>query len=212
MIEVSGLLCTGDDSLFKINWQLTIIQLSSFVIHGLTNIKIKLFEMSQQKSKHLRTHFEEDISFIDGRAISDFATNVFAVVATSSFGISTTIVNYLNPADFNRYPDYFLVYFLNFRNHLDDVLRPALSVEENSLQRSKVAVSVSMVKLNFAIISFKKETFFQGNGYFNLIDLIYQTNEYFRRFHCTLTKETQNFQRNLKIICPNLHKFLKEFN
>lgn len=114
MIEVSGLLGTGDDSLFKINWQLTIIQLSSFVIHGLTNIKIKLFEMSQQNSKHLRTHFEEDISFIDGRAISDFATNVFAVVATSSFGISTTIVNYLNPADFNRYPDYFVVYFLHF--------------------------------------------------------------------------------------------------
>ena len=114
MIEVSGLLGTGDDSLFKINWQLTIIQLSSFVIHGLTNIKIKLFEMSQQKSQHLPTHFEEDISFIDGRAISDFATNVFAVVATSSFGISTTIVNYLNPADFNRYPDYFLVYFLHF--------------------------------------------------------------------------------------------------
>jgi hypothetical protein len=46
-----------------------------------------------------------------------------------------------------------------------------------------------MFKLNFAIISFKKETFLQEPD-FNKIDLIYQTDEYVWSLNCTLTKES----------------------
>ena len=46
--------------------------------------------------------------------MADFLTNVFGVAVTSSFGITTTLVNRTSPADFNEFPGFLLVYFMHF--------------------------------------------------------------------------------------------------
>ena len=159
-----------DDPSFKLNWQLTFLQIFSFLLHTFANVKIKLYKKKQEetvvvvisnfdkdkkdknkkdedridKNKKDKDKYKKDkdkkdkdkckkdkdkkdkdkckkdkdknndISSIDNRAISDFVTNVLSIVATSSFGITTSLVNWTSPKMFNVYPHYLIVYFMHF--------------------------------------------------------------------------------------------------
>ena len=81
--------------------------------------RIKVYKKKQQKNAvFVISNFENmktvEITFLDNRAISDFVSNVFGVIATSSFGITTSIVNQTSPFKFNNYPYYLLVYYMHF--------------------------------------------------------------------------------------------------
>ena len=69
--------------------------------------RIKVYKKKQQKNAvFVISNFENmktvEITFLDNRAISDFVSNVFGVIATSSFGITTSIVNQTSPFKFNN--------------------------------------------------------------------------------------------------------------
>jgi hypothetical protein len=107
-----------DEPDFKLNWQLTFLQLFSLFLHVFANVRIKLYKVKQERSVFVISNLDHnkngDISSIDNRAISDFVTNVLAVLATSSFGITTSLVNWTSPKMFNVYPYYLIVYFMHF--------------------------------------------------------------------------------------------------
>jgi hypothetical protein len=88
-----------------------------YAVENLFSIsRIKLYKNKQLKNavfviSNLKS---VDITSLDNRAISDFISNVFGVIATSSFGITTTLVNKTSPYKFNQYPYYLLVYYMHF--------------------------------------------------------------------------------------------------
>ena len=94
------------------------MKIFSFFLHAAVNVKIKLYKRQQQTSVIVITQSDlakdVEINSIDNRALSDFLTNVFGVAVTSSFGITTTLVNRTSPADFNEFPGFLLVYFMHF--------------------------------------------------------------------------------------------------
>ena len=53
-------------------------------------------------------------AFIQKRSISDFVTNLLSILVSTTLGITTTLVNKMNPGEVGKYQNYLLVYWLHF--------------------------------------------------------------------------------------------------
>ncbi len=95
-------LCTNlqpdKDSQFKQNWPTLILQVVSLSIHIFVNVKIKILNKKQIKSVQQLTFSEQ----MESQSISDFLTSLLVVVASSSFLITSSIINNAHPYEFNK--------------------------------------------------------------------------------------------------------------
>ncbi len=103
-------LCTNlqpdQDSQFKQNWPTLILQVVSFSIHIFVNVKIKILNKKQIKSLQHWTFSEQmklgDILSMESQSISNFLTSLLVVVASSSFIITSSIINNTHPYELNK--------------------------------------------------------------------------------------------------------------
>jgi len=93
--------------IFKMNWSFLLLQAISFAIHIFVNVKVKMLKAKQKQSTEIllsQSHQLKlgDLLTMESRSISDYLTSFLCLTASSSVVITTSIINWINPIQFNK--------------------------------------------------------------------------------------------------------------
>ena len=101
----------------KLNWQILVIQTISIFIHIVFNARIKMYNLKLQKTVPVMRNAERtkqfNLTLIESRVITDFATNLFCLLVIGSIATISSIVNNMSLTKVSDYPNYHIVYVFN---------------------------------------------------------------------------------------------------
>ena len=101
----------------KLNWQILVIQTISIFIHIVFNARIKMYNLKLQKTVPVMHNTERakqfNLTLIESRVITDFATNLFCLLVIGSIATISSIVNNMSLTKVSDYPNYHIVYVFN---------------------------------------------------------------------------------------------------